>query len=59
MMNLLVESLRDSWFNTSLVKCNVENNIVACKKILADETVNVDDQYKARITLNVLEALNV
>jgi len=59
MMNLLVESLRDSWFNTALVKSNIENNKVACRKILADEKVNADDKHKARITLHVLDALSV
>lgn len=58
MMNaLLVTGLNSSWFNTELLKKDVYNNKIACKKILDSEEVSVDDKHRARITLHVLDAL--
>lgn len=58
MMNaLLVKGLNSSWFNTELLKKDVYNNKIACKKILDSEDVSVDDKHRARITLHVLDAL--
>lgn len=58
MMNaLLVTGLNSSWFNTELLKKDIYNNKVACKKILDSEDVSVDDKHRARITLHVLDAL--
>lgn len=58
MMNaLLVTGLNSSWFNTELLKKDIYNNKIACKKILDSEKVSVDDKHRARITLHVLDAL--
>ena len=58
MMNaLLVTGLNSSWFNTELLKKDVYNNKIACKKILDSEEVSIDDKQRARITLHVLDAL--
>ena len=57
MNNLLVKGLNNSWFNTELLKKDVYNNKVACKKILDSEDISVDDKHRARITLHVLDAL--
>lgn len=58
MMNsLLITGLNSSWFNTELLKKDVYNNKVACKKILDSEDVSIDDKHRARITLHVLDAL--
>ena len=58
MMNtLLVTGLNSSWFNTELLKKDIYNNKIACKKILDSEDVSVDDKHRARITLHVLDAL--
>ena len=58
MMNsLLVTGLNSSWFNTELLKKDVYNNKIACKKILDSEDVSVDDKHRARITLHVLDTL--
>lgn len=58
MMNaLLVTGLNNSWFNAELLKKDIYNNKVACKKILDSEEVSVDDKHRARITLHVLDAL--
>lgn len=58
MMNsLLVRGLNSSWFNTELLKKDVYNNKIACKKILDSNDVSVDDKHRARITLHVLDAL--
>lgn len=58
MMNaLLVTGLNSSWFNTELLKKDIYNNKIACKKILDSEEVSVDDKHRARITLHVLDAL--
>ena len=58
MMNaLLVTGLNSSWFNTELLKKDIYNNKIACKKILDSENVSVDDKHRARITLHVLDAL--
>ena len=58
MMNsLLVKGLNNSWFNTELLKKDVYNNKIACKKILDSKDVSVNDKHRARITLHVLDAL--
>ena len=58
MMNkLLVTGLNSSWFNKELLKKDVYNNKVACKKILDSEDVSINDKYRARITLHVLNTL--
>lgn len=54
---LLVTGLNSSWFNTELLKKDIYNNKIACKKILDSEEVSVDDKHRARITLHVLDAL--
>lgn len=57
MNSLLVTGLNSSWFNTELLKKDIYNNKIACKKILESEDVSVDDKHRARITLHVLDAL--
>ena len=57
MNSILVRGLNSSWFNPELLKRDVYNNKIACKKILDSNDTSVDDKYRARITLHVLNAL--
>ena len=55
--SILVRGLYSSWFNSDLLKQDVYNNKIACKKILDSNKVSVDDKHRARITLHLLDAL--
>lgn len=57
MNSILVRGLNSSWFNPELLKRDIYNNKIACKKILDSNDTSVDDKYRARITLHVLNAL--
>ena len=57
MNKVLIRNLNSSWFNPELLKKDVYNNKIACKKILDSEDASVDDKHRARITLHVLDAL--